>query len=379
MSFAEFAFVMGVALIGYAYVGYPLVLLCLPRRRDELLDRPAVAEAPVVSLIIACRNERARIAAKIENALASDYSPLQVIVASDCSDDGSDDIVKSYESRGVVLVRSANRRGKEHAQRLALEHAQGSVLVFSDAGTQLPPDAIQEIVSCFAVPTIGAVSSEDRFFSTDGSLVGEGAYVRYEMWLRRLESTRNSIVGLSGSFFAIRRQVAKDWHDDVPSDFARAMKAVELGYVAVSSPNVIGLYRDLARPGDEFSRKVRTAVRGMAAVSRYRQVLNPARYGVFAWQVISHKLMRWLVPWMMLVCLLSSAFAAGSSAILAGLLALQIVAYGVALTAHRWGALRSIAPVRIWYYFVQVNLALGVAAFRFARGDRVVSWNPSAR
>ena len=191
---------------------------------------PAIRVTPLVTLIVACRNERARIAHKLDNALAVSYPRLEIVVASDCSDDGSDDIVASYAGRGVRLARSPERRGKEYAQGLAIEQARGEIVVFSDAGTDLPPDSIDHIVEDFADPRVGAVSSEDTFVSADGSVVGEGLYVRYEMWLRRLESRVGSLVGLSGSFFAVRRPVLSRWDAAIPSDFASAINTVRAGH-----------------------------------------------------------------------------------------------------------------------------------------------------
>ena len=374
----------------YSYAVYPLILSLLPaRRRTDMgvsggeAGSPASAAAPMtpplVTLIIACRNERTRIAHKLDNALAVRYPRLEIIVASDCSDDGSDDIVASYAVRGVRLARSPERRGKEHAQGLAIEQAHGGIVVFSDAGTDLPPDSIDHIVEDFADPRVGAVSSEDTFVSTDGSVVGEGLYVRYEMWLRRLESSVGSLVGLSGSFFAVRRPVLSRWDAAIPSDFASAINTVRAGMVAISDPRVRGIYRDIKDPAREYPRKVRTAIRGMAALGRIPEVLNPLRYGVFAFQVWSHKLMRWLVPWFLAIALLASLALAGEGLVYRWLLGLQLVGYSCVAAAHFIPALRDFGPLRIVYFFVQANVALAEAGGRYLAGQRVTVWEPSVR
>ena len=361
----------------YSYLLYPLILWALVPRRapGSLVD----GYAPRVSIVIACRNEQKRLRAKILNTLATRYSNREVLVASDASDDDSDAITREFESQGVRLVRSPERRGKEHAQQLAIAAATGEIIVFTDAGTDLLPESIDEIVGSFRDPRIGAVSSEDRFVSADGGVVGEGAYVRYEMWLRQLESQRCGLVGLSGSFFAVRRSVVSGWDASIPSDFACALMTVRHGLVAIANPRVQGVYKDVKDSSAEYGRKVRTAIRGMTAVLKLGSVLNPFRYGVFSFQVWGHKVMRWLVPWFLLGLYLSSWFMAEQGAFYRVALWLQNAAYLAVLCAHLIPRLRTFAPVRIGYYFVQVNVALAAAALQLAAGKRIVVWNPSAR
>ena len=370
-----------VALLGcvYSYALYPLLLALWPARAAYARFAGAAASPPAATLVIACRNEAGRLRHKLDNALAVEYPNLEIVVASDASDDGSDDIVREYADRGVRLVRSPARRGKEYAQGLAITQTSGEIIVFSDAGTDLPPESIGHLVENFADPSIGAVSSEDRFVTEDGRVVGEGAYVRYEMWLRRLESQRAGRVGLSGAFFGIRRSIADAWDASIPSDFACALYAVKAGMRAVSDPRVVGVYRDIKDPSKEFGRKVRTAIRGMTAVAVLREVLNPVRYGLFSFQVWSHKVMRWLVPAFMVLLLVASVALARVHPLYAWALAAQCVGYGTVLAAHVAPRLRVYAPVRLAYFFVQVNLALGRAGLAFLRGRRIVTWDPSAR
>lgn len=367
-----------VCLIGalYSYLLYPFLLRLLPRRP------PGARNAefqPMVTLIIACRNEEKRLRSKIRNTLATHYQPREILVASDASDDGSDAIVGEFAADGVRLVRSPERLGKEHAQGLAIAAARGEILVFTDAGTDIPPESIGELVDSFRDPRVGAVSSEDKFVSADGRTVGEGAYVRYEMWLRQLESARRGLVGLSGSFFAVRRSVIKAWDASIPSDFACALKTVQAGLVAVANPRVNGIYRDVSDPSREYGRKVRTAIRGMTAVLRLAEVLNPFRYGLFSWQVWSHKVMRWLVPWFLLGLLLASISLRHAGLVYELALWAQIAGYLLVVLAHLVPALRTLTLVRLGYYFVQANIALAMAAVQLVAGKRVVVWNPSAR
>lgn len=368
----------------YSYFGYPLLLRALPARRDiskaahrELPD----AELPSLSLIITAHNEVARIAPKLDNALAIVYprDRLQIIVASDCSSDATDEIVIRYGAQGIELVRATERLGKEHAQACAIALARGDILVFSDVATEIPGDGLRHIAAAFAQsPQIGAVSSEDRFLSHGDELVGEGAYVRYEMWLRRLESERAGLVGLSGSFFAAHRRVCAAWDIQSPSDFNTAFNCAQLGLVAISDPAVLGFYQDVKDPALEYRRKLRTVLRGMTAITRHPEVLTPA-FGAFAFQVWSHKIMRWLVPWLLLasfalnVALLRSHWFFGL-AMLA-----QLLFYGVAAGAHVFPTLRASTVPRIVYFFVQVNVAIAHATWQFLFGKRMTVWTPTTR
>jgi cellulose synthase/poly-beta-1,6-N-acetylglucosamine synthase-like glycosyltransferase len=378
-GFIEWLFWIALLGCAYSYALYPALLrMAPPRAASGPVSKP-VRDWPSVTLVIACRNEARRLRHKLDNALAVDYPQLEIAVASDASDDDSDDIVREYASRGVRLIRSPERRGKEFAQGLAMSQTTGEVLVFSDAGTDLPPDSIRHLVENLTDPSIGAVSSEDRFISEDGRVVGEGAYVKYEMWLRRLESQRAGLVGLSGSFFGVRRSVVGAWNAAIPSDFACALYAVKAGMRAVSDPRVVGVYKDIKDPSKEFGRKVRTAVRGMSAVAALREVLNPFRFGLFAFQVWSHKVMRWLVPLFMTMLLVTSLLLAPEHPLYAAALAAQAAGYVLVLAAHVMPRLRQVALVRLAYFFVQVNLALGQAGIDFLRGRRIVTWDPSAR
>ena len=365
----------------YSYLIYPLILLVMPARRVGARAYGGVDELPSMTVLITAHNEEARIRSKLENALALDYprEQLEVVVASDQSTDRTDEFVSSFADRGVRLVRADQRLGKEYAQKCAIDASTNELLVFSDVATELPADSLRRLAEEFGDESVGAVSSTDRFVSRDGKLVGEGAYVRYEMWLRRLESRRAGLVGLSGSFFAARREVCNPWDTQSPSDFNTAMNCARHGKVAISSDAVVGIYRDVANASAEYRRKWRTAVRGINALARHPEVLNPFRYGRFAFQVISHKLMRWLVPWFLLAFAIVSVASVPKGPIFLLLCLLQLVFYGVAAIGHFVAESRELMPVRIVYYFVVANIALAHAAVSYLFGVRMTVWTPTSR
>jgi len=367
-------FWLSVALIVYAYAGYACALFVLSHVRTRPVRKDVFT--PRVSFIIAAHNERARIREKIENTLAQDYPAdrLEVLVASDCSTDGTDAIVCGFGER-VRLVRASERRGKEAAQRLAIAHATGEIFVFSDAATAIAPDAVRTIVANFADPDVGCVSSVDRFIDPDGRISGEGAYVRYEMWLRELETRVYSLVGLSGSFFAVRRLVCGAWAADRQSDFSTLLNTVRLGLRGVLDRDAVGYYRNIVDEGSEHDRKVRTVVRGISVLASNLDLLNPLRRPLFAWQLASHKLCRWLVPFAMIGAAASNAVLALHSPAYLAIFALQLAFYGAAATGVHGGA----GAFRIAAFLVRSNSAVLTAWLRYARGERVTLWTPSNR
>lgn len=374
----EAAFWLCFAFVVYSYAGYPALLWVAGR----LWGRPVRREpiTPRVSFIIAARNEAARIGEKLENTLALRYplDKLEVIVASDASDDGTDEIASRYAGRGVRLVRAEERRGKEHAQSLGIAASSGEVLIFSDAATRLEPDGVARIVENFADPEVGCVSSVDRVLGADGQPSNEGAYVRYEMMLRAFESKVGSVVGLSGSFFAARREVCTPWPADLPSDFNTVLNAIVRGMRGVSDPAAVGCYADLAHAGAEYARKVRTITRGLHGLLRNLGCLDPFRFGLTAWQLFSHKLCRWLVPFAMIGLLTTNVVLARSSSFYALLAVAQVAFYALAASAMATRC-RFVGRLGFVPFFVVVNASILTAWWNLLRGRHAITWEPSVR
>lgn len=364
----------------FSYLIYPIILSALPTRRKILdFSDTMLRTNKKVSLIVTAHNEAERIREKIENCLALQFPNLEIIVASDASNDDTDSIANEYHNQGVKLARANERRGKEFAQLQAIKVSTGDILIFSDVATSIPEDAISRMVSYFDDPNVGAVSSEDRFITRDGSVAGEGAYVRYEMWLRRLESVRSGLVGLSGSFFAARRSVCEDWDIYSPSDFNTALNCARAGLVAVTAPDVLGYYQDVADASREYQRKVRTIIRGLTALARNPEVLNPFRFGLFAFQVFGHKLMRWLAPWFGMLLLLTSGMLFGKGIFYSVTLFGQLVFFVPVLVAYFIPSVRQKSLLKIPFFFVQANTAVAHAGVSFLSGRRMTVWTPSKR
>ena len=380
MSLPEAVFAGSVLLVFHAYLGYPLTLSAIslfwrkPVRKEEY--------EPRVTLIITAYNEEKRIDRKIENTLALKYpkEKFQVMIASDGSTDRTNEIARGFHAHGIELLPLPERKGKENAQKKAVRAANGDILIFSDVATMLEPCGIERIVSNFADPSVGCVSSEDRLIGEDGKPSGEGFYVRYEMWLRRLESTVNSLVGLSGSFFAARKEVCADFSGDMQSDFRTLLSCASMGLRGVSDPEVLGFYRDISDRSREFDRKVRTVLRGLTVFFQHVEFLNVFRYGLFSYQYFCHKLLRWSVPVFLGTAFLTNLLLAPNSPLFFGLFLVQLSFYGLALWGwKRAGDATCRNLVKIPAYFVTVNASIAVAWWRYLRRQRIVMWTPSER
>jgi len=362
----------------WAYLGYPISLVIINKIKKNKRIIFNNAEFPKISFIITAHNEEKRIRNKLENTLKLNYpkEKMEIIVASDGSTDNTNEIVKDYN---VKLLEISERSGKENAQKRAVQEATGEILVFSDVSTILEPKGIKEIVKNFADPRIGCVSSEDRVISKNGEPSGEGAYVKYEMWLRRLESQVNSVVGLSGSFFAARREVCKDFSEKLPSDFRTLLNSIRLGMKGISEPNAIGYYQDVADESKEFQRKIRTVVRGLMAFFSHLELLNVFKYGLFSYQLFCHKLLRWLVPFFLILAYFSNAFLISEHLFYRILFIIQSIFYFFAFLGFVFPRIRNSIIIKIPTYFVIVNFAILVAWYKYLKGERIYKWKPSER
>jgi glycosyltransferase involved in cell wall biosynthesis len=389
--------IISILFVFYAYAGYGLCLHLFKRMglgagKPKLAAPEQSASLPSLSVIITVRNEASVIREKIEATLNLRYrrvairrwiadanADIEVIVASDASDDGTDAIVKEFSAQGVKLVSLPQRGGKESAQKAAIEQAKGDILVFTDAKIELNEQALEGFGRYFEDPAIGAVSSEDQVVSDSGKSSGEGIYVRYEMWLRDLESDFNSLVGLSGSCFAVRRSLCANLQTDIPSDFALLIETKRNKLRGVHAADVIGSYKAVRSEREEFSRKVRTVLRGITTFMSRLEVLNPIRFGLFSWQIASHKLCRWLVPWWMVLGTLSCLIAAFSSSLFCVLLLFLLAFYATALIGFWVEPLARLPFVKIPLFLCVSNAAILVAWIKYARGERAVVWNPSQK
>lgn len=292
-------FLLPVGLMGYAYVGYPLLLHLVGKRRPPVTGPGDPVEWPRISLVVPAYNEERAIRRTIESLLALDYPAdrRQILVVSDASTDGTDTVVRSYAGQGVELLRLPERGGKTAAENAALAHLTGQIVVNTDATIRILPPSLKPLIRVFQDPTIGVASGRDVSVGniTAEANKGESGYVGYEMNVRALETRAGSIVGASGCFYAIRLEIHERLVPAALSrDFASALTAREQGLRAVSVDEAICLVPRTPSLQREYRRKVRTMARGLETLWFKRYLLNPFRYGSFAWMLWSHKLVRWL-------------------------------------------------------------------------------------
>ena len=366
-----------VLLVAYVYAGYPLLLKGLAAVRARPVAKGATT--PAVTLIISAFNERDVIAQKIDNSLALDYPPehLDILVVSDASDDGTDEIVEGYAEQGVRLLRMPERGGKTVGLNAAAEAAASDVLVFSDANAMYRPDAIRALVANFADPEVGAVVGESTYSdSANDAEKSESAYWKYETAIKRLETRIGSVVGGDGAIYAIRKEYYRPMVADALSDFVNPLQIVAQGKRCVYEPAAVSIEEAAGSYDKEFRRKVRIVNRAWRATMSMKALLNPIRFGQFAWMLISHKLLRWLVPVFLAGILMLNIALSGRHAVFAVTMAAQVLFYGLAalgaLLRKRYGLTMALY---VPYYFSLVSVASLLGIFEAYQGKTYTTWS----
>jgi biofilm PGA synthesis N-glycosyltransferase PgaC len=364
-------FWLSCALVTYAYIGYAMLLWAhAAMGTRHILRQPAT---PTISILIAARNEAATLPAKLENLRALDYPHhlTQTIIVSD----GSTDATAAILGRAIPQIQPillSESGGKARALNTAVQHATGDILIFLDTRQSLDPNAVSELISCFADPHIGAISGELILESAnDSANAGEalGLYWKIEKSIRRLESATGSVVGVTGAIYAMRREL----YVPIPpgtilDDVLIPMHVARTGHRVIFAPAAIARDRIFTAPGKEFARKVRTLTGNYQLLRLAPWLLTPANPLLF--RFISHKLMRLVVPLFLFTMLLSSALA--STPLYSFLFWLQIVFYTAAAIGMLLPPTRKLKPIAIASTFVMLNAAAVLAFYNFARGRHEV-------
>jgi cellulose synthase/poly-beta-1,6-N-acetylglucosamine synthase-like glycosyltransferase len=373
------------ALLLYAYLVYP-ALLWLVTRFARSARPPALTEDwPHVTITVPVYNAVGAIATTIERLLDIDYPKerLQILVVSDASSDGTDEVVAGFAPRGVQLLRMPARLGKTAAENAAVSVAQGELIVNVDATILVPRTSLKPLVRAFADPSVGVASGRDVSLgetAVEGTQA-ESGYVGYEMWLRTLETKVGSIVGASGCFYGFRRSIHEQpLPEELSWDFASALVAAEQGFRAVSVVDAICVVPRTIALRTELSRKTRTMARGLSTLFHKRRLMNPLRYGAFAFMLISHKLARWLPYLTLPLALLSLGVLATRSRV--ALLFLVLVLLGIVCggVGIRWPRTKPVPKLFALAGFVLAAFIAGFLAWVDAlRKKRTPTWEPTPR
>jgi cellulose synthase/poly-beta-1,6-N-acetylglucosamine synthase-like glycosyltransferase len=379
-------FLSGVALTLYGYAGYPLLLLIVRLfRRQPPVATERLAAWPRISITLPAYNAERTLRPVLDGLVHLDYPPelRQIVVVSDGSTDGTDALVAEYAGAGVELLRHMPRVGKTEVENFAMPALTGEIIVNTDASVALSSDSVWRLVAALADPRVGVSSGRDISVAAVGATShgGEAAYVGYEMWLRDLETDVDAIVGSSGCLYAVRAELhRRELPGFLARDFSSALWARLNGFRAVSVRDAICFVPRAASVQVEFRRKVRTMTRGIETLFYHGKLLNPFTYGVFAWLLWSHKLIRWLVP----LALATSAIAIIPLAAFAwwakaGVIALVI---GLTLAAFGWwwpAGKRVPRLLSIAVYFVSGTIAGILAWANAVRGHKAPVWDPTPR
>lgn len=377
------AFMGLTALLFYIYAGYPVLLFLMARLfpRDHRLDE---TYEPSVTVVISAYNEEKVIGQKITNTLDLDYpaEKLAVLVVSDASTDRTDEIVKTFADRGVVLVRSSKRRGKTAGLNLALSGVTGELIVFSDANAMYDRLAIRRLVRHFTDETVGYAVGRSRYKigNETASSGSEGAYWGFEAKMKEWESACSSVVGGDGAIYAIRARLYEPLHENDINDFVNPLQIVAKGYRGIFDREAWCLEEPAGLFKKEFLRKVRIANRSFNGFLRVREAGNPFKAGRFAWQLVSHKLLRWFSPFIICLHFITALAIADTGrpvevtalafVLFYGLLAFLGLVGWLGQEQRRFGRLFSLS-----YYFVLMNLASAVGISLRLQGKVISIWD----
>jgi cellulose synthase/poly-beta-1,6-N-acetylglucosamine synthase-like glycosyltransferase len=375
----ELLFWLSTILVFYIYIGYPVLLRYLPKR--PVVEGVAASGLPKVTILIPAYNEAAVIEKTIENKLSQDYPAdlIQVIVISDESEDGTDEIVQTIAAKDsrVGLIRQVPRQGKTSGLNLAIPEAVGEIVIFSDANSHYQSNAVRQLVDCFNDPDVGYVTGKMVYVNEEGNVIGDGcsAYMKYENYLRSLEAKVSSVVGVDGGIDAIRKSLYQPMNADQLPDFVLPLKVVTQGKRVIFCENALLNEESLTNSQSEFRMRVRVSLRAYWAMWDMRHLFNPFSYGLFSLQITSHKLLRYLAFIPLFLALVSNGLITGEGWFYQLTFVLQILFYSAAAfvslndgTRNRWLGLAN--------YFCLINVAAAMAFIKFIKREKIVMWKP---
>jgi cellulose synthase/poly-beta-1,6-N-acetylglucosamine synthase-like glycosyltransferase len=376
--FAEIVFATTVFLLIYVYLGYPLFVSLLSLLRPIRL--PDSTFTPSLSVLIAAHNEESGIEKKLQQTVALDYpaNRLEILVLSDGSSDRTDEIVRAFPDPRVRLIRVEPRKGKTNAQNFGVREAKGDVLVFSDATTIYHAQALRKLAANYADPHVGAVSGRYQYFDAAGNSptgLGSVAFWNYENLIKRAQSRLATISGCCGCIYSVRRNAYTDLNPDIISDLVQPLWVIQKGSRVVFETEALAYEETTQSTQEEFSMRVRVVTRGMRGLLSVPDLFKPWKHPYICFQLVSHKVLRWLVPVFLLILLISN-LALVSKPFFAFTLAAQIAFYLSALFARYVPIHRTWKVLGVPLFFCTLNAAALVSLFKLLRGQKYTVWQP---
>jgi poly-beta-1,6-N-acetyl-D-glucosamine synthase len=379
-------------IVFYAYIGYGILLFSLIKIKRLLgakAENTTTSELPEVTFIVAAFNEERWIEDKIKNSLALDYpkDKIRFFFVTDGSNDSTPDLIKNYpntEGFHIELFHQPERKGKIAAVERIMPFVKTPITVFTDANTDLNPEAIKSIVKCYQDPKVGAVAGEKRVEMSSGeaSGAGEGIYWKYESLLKKWDAELYSAVGAAGELFSIRTDLyEKVSKDTLIEDFVMTLQIAMKGYTIAYAPEAFAVEGHSADVKEELKRKIRISAGGLQAVWRLRGLLNPFKHGVLTFQYISHRVLRWtLAPLALPLIFVINFLLAKEITFYTYIMYAQILFYGTALLGWIFEQMKmKVKAFYVPYYFCVMNYSVYRGFFRLVAGKQSVVWEKSKR
>jgi cellulose synthase/poly-beta-1,6-N-acetylglucosamine synthase-like glycosyltransferase len=371
-------FCLSAGWLGYVWIGYPLALQALSLTH-RFRSVTAADYYPMVSVLIAARNEERDIAWKLAQTLAWDYPAdrLEVLVGSDASTDGTDDAIRAIRDPRLRYLRNQERAGKNITLNRIARQARGEVLFFTDANTQIDPQCLRTMVRHFADDRVGCVTGMECNVTADDTstlTAGSSAYLEYESAIDKLESKLGSVLVCDGSAYCLRSSLFTDLDPDLANDLEHPVRIGNAGMAILYEPQARSVERCTSSAREEFARRRRIAAQGALAMWRLRNELH----GLRRWQFVSRKFLRWLSVLPLLIAMVTSFFLRHEQ-IFSALFAVQVCFYGLVLVGT-WqnGTSRLNGLVRLPFVFLMANLAVFIGVLDACRRKTFATWNVAA-
>ena len=361
----------------YTYIVYPLIIMILSLFINKKVTKGDIE--PFVSIIITAYNEEKHIRKKIENTLSLDYpeDKLEIIVASDGSTDKTDEIVKDYHNLGVQLIHVEGRVGKTELQNRTVNIAKGEIIIFSDAASMYEKDAIRKIIRNFADPEVGGVSGKCQYVDPDDTAptpIPTKIYWWYEDLIRKCQSRIGYITGASGLIYAVRKEYYVPLPPDIISDMIEPIMIVKQKKRFIYEPEAIAYEETTSEFRQEFRMRVRVILRGMVGMIFVYRFLNPAKYSWLSFQLFSHKVLRWFIPFYLIGLFVTNLFLISTPVYLFTFL-IQSLFYAMAIIPIFLGLRNNKAFILNMSLYICVLSGASLIAFiKVLAGDRITTW-----